>query len=236
MLKKVNLKKSISIIAIAVMALVLMVAPASVQAASNPLAKMPTKYSGVAYKKINWIGTYFSTPNYDSKVTIKVKNSNPKVAKVTCKNEVASDDRNRKKYAGSYTITPISAGTAKIYVKVTVKGKTYTKTCSIRSYKWESPFTALKIGFSDYQKKLNNSNIVHTGKNIIRGKIYYKIKPEFKGKVDVYAEYYTKVGDIFEKHSKRIKSGQSLPKNTYRFTILATNKKNKLFYVSHIEK
>ena len=135
---------------------------------------MPTKYSGVAYKKINWIGTYFSTPNYDSKVTIKVKNSNPKVAKVTCKNEVASDDRNRKKYAGSYTITPISAGTAKIYVKVTVKGKTYTKTCSIRSYKWESPFTALKIGSSDYQKKLNNSNIVHTGKNIIRGHLPLK--------------------------------------------------------------
>ena len=131
MLKKVNLKKSISIIAIAVMALVLMFAPASVQAASNPLAKMPTKARGVVHKGVFWKGADYITPYYNSKVKISVKSSNTKVAKVTGESYSEINwETGKKGYAACYTVTPVSGGTAKIYVKVTVKGKTYSRTCT----------------------------------------------------------------------------------------------------------
>lgn len=235
MLKKVNLKKSFSIIAIAVMALVLMFAPASVQAASNPLAKMPTKASGVVHKGVFWKGADYITPYYNSKVKISVKSSNTKVAKVTGESYSEINwETGKKGYAACYTVTPVSGGTAKIYVKVTVKGKTYSRTCTYRSYKWESPVTNLKIGATSYQAKLNKSNWVHTKRSTISGKVYYRVKPGFT--VKVYAYYYTNPKNQFSAKSKLIKNGQSLPKNTYEIGVIGTAKRTGLRYSGKISK
>ena len=234
MLKKVNLKKSFSIIAIAVMALVLMFAPASVQAASNPLSDMPTKISKVINDR-NLNGTMFSTPIYSSKVKLSVKSSNTKVAKVTGESYSEINwETGKKGYAACYTVTPVSGGTAKIYVKVTVKGKTYSRTCTYRSYKWESPVTNLKIGATSYQAKLNKSNWVHTKRSTISGKVYYRVKPGFT--VKVYAYYYTNPKNQFSAKSKLIKNGQSLPKNTYEIGVIGTAKRTGLRYSGKISK
>ena len=236
MLKKINFKKRFSFIAVVVMALVFIVVPVSGQAASNPLAKMPTKYSGVVYKAICWKGANYVTPYYDSRVKISVRSSNPKVA--TVKGESYSENNIgtgwKKKYAACYTITPVSGGTAKIYVKVTVNGKTYSKTCTVRSYKWESPITNLKIGSTSYQAKLNKTNFVHTKKKTISGKIYYKVKPGFA--VNVYAHYYTNPKNKYSVELKVIKSGQALPPNTYEISVVGTSKKNALRYSGIISK
>ena len=235
MTKRENLKKSFSFMTVIIMALVLVFATVPVQAVSNPLSKMPTKFSGVVHKTVLWKGANYITPYYNSKVTIKVKSSNPKVAKV--KGEAYAEtnwETGKKEYAAGYTITPVSAGTAKIYVKVTVKGKTYSKTCTVKSYKWESPITNLKIGSTSYQSKLNKSNLVHTKRKIISGKVYYKVKRGFN--VKVYANYYSDPKNKFSVKSKVIKSGQSLPKNTFEINVMGTSKKNKLTYVAEITK
>lgn len=236
MLKKVNLKKRFSFIAVTIMILVLMLAPASVQAAANPLAKMPTKCSAVVHKAFFWKGANYVTPYYDSRVRISVRSSNPKV--VTVKGESYADDDiltdGKKKYAAGYTITPVSGGTAKIYVKVIVNGKTYRKTCIVRSYKWESPVTNLKIGSTSYQAKFNKTNFVHIRKNTISGKVYYKVKPGFN--VNVYAYYYTNPKNKYSVESKAVKSGQALPQNTYEISITGTSKKNAMRYIGKMSK
>lgn len=235
MTKRENLKKKFSFMTVIIMALVLVFAIVPVQAASNPLSRMPTKSSGVAHKAVFWKGADYITPFYDSKVTIKVKSSNPKVAKVKGEAYAKTDWKTGKKeYAACYTITPVSAGTAKISVKVTVKGKTYSKTCTVKSCKWESPITNLKIGSANYQSKLNKSNLVHTKRQIISGKVYYKVKRGFNAKV--YADYYSDPTNKFSVESKEIKSGQSLPQNTFGIYIRGTSKKNKLTYMAKIIK
>lgn len=234
MLKKVDLKKKFSYIAVAVMALVLMFAPASAQAASNPLAKMPTKASDIANKAILGIGDNFCTPEYNSKVKISVKSSNTKVATVKGNAYSYKDwQTGKRKYYAGYKITPVSGGTAKIYVKVKVSGKTYSKTCVFKSYKWQNPFTTFKIGSTNYTSKLNKTGVVRTQKTI-NGKVYYKVRSGFSVKVTV--GYYSNPKNLASWKTKTIKSGQTLPKNTENITIKAKSKKNGQIYTVGIYK
>ena len=75
-------KKKISIVTILLAAFLLLASSTVVQAAVNPLAKMPRKDSGVANTAITGKGWNFMTPEYSSKVKIQVKSYNPKVATI----------------------------------------------------------------------------------------------------------------------------------------------------------
>ena len=113
----------------------LLMSTITVQAAANPLAKMPTKDGKVLHKVGGSYGDDFLTPEYSSKVTISAKSSNPKVARVE-----ANAYKYEKNYYAGYKTTPLSPGTTKIKVSVTVNKKTYTKVCTYTVYKWENPF------------------------------------------------------------------------------------------------
>lgn len=106
-------KKEISIVTILLSAFLLFVSSAVVQAAVNPLAKMPTKSSGVANTAITGTGWDYMTPEYSSKVKIQVKSYNPKVA--TVKGYTTQHMLTKKYYAG-YEVSCVSAGTTKILV------------------------------------------------------------------------------------------------------------------------
>ena len=223
MLKKVNLKKSFSIIAIAVMALVLMFAPASVQAASNPLSDMPTKISKVINDR-NLNGTMFSTPIYSSKVKLSVKSSNRKVVKVTGSGS-SMNYNGRKKYYAFWDITPVSPGTAKIYIKVTVGKRVYNKTCTYKVYKWENPVTTLKINSTNYKNRINKTGSVHANAYIISGKLYYKTKSGFTVKAIAHSLY---------GKNTTLKNGCRLPKNTVNIEFQVKSQKNRQTYTIEI--
>ena len=218
-------KKKISIVTILLAAFLLLASSTVVQAAVNPLAKMPRKDSGVANTAITGKGWNFMTPEYSSKVKIQVKSYNPKVA--TIKGHTAQNSSNIKYYAG-YEIFCVSPGTAKLKVIVTVNSKSYTKICNYTVYKWENPFKTLKIGSKNYLPKFNKSGYYVSQKDISGQVFSFKINPN-----------YTFVGASCLKNnpfsSVQLKPGNNvLPKNAYSVSVRVESKKNGHFYTINI--
>lgn len=219
-------KKKISIVTILLSAFLLLVSSTVVQAAVNPLAKMPTKSSGVANTAIaGRTGWDYSTPQYSSKVKIQVKSYNPKVA--TVKGYTTQHMLTKKYYAG-YEVSCVSAGTTKIKVTVTVNSKSYTKFCTYTVYKWENPLKTLKIDSKNYLS-IFNKNGSYISKSDISGKTFtFKINPNF---TLVSATCQSK--NIL--YPTELKPGKNiLPANTYDVYILVKSKKNNHFYTTKI--
>lgn len=217
-------KKKISIVTILLTTFLLLVSSTVVQAAVNPLAKMPTKAGGVLNTGVTGIGWDFMTPEYSSKIKINVKSYNPKIVKV--KGYTAQRYQTGKYYAG-YETTRVSPGTTKIKVTVTVNAKSYTKYCTYTVYKWENPFKTLKIGSKNYLSKFNKTGLVSLNEDISGKKFIFKLKPEFTLDVTNYA-----VKGTFS--DSTLKSGQYLPENTYRVSIRVKSKKTKQLYTTQI--
>lgn len=215
------LKKKMSIVTILCAAFLLLASSTVVQAAVNPLAKMPKKASGVANTAITGTGWDFMTPQYSSKVKIKVKSDNPKVA--TVKGYVEQDVFTKKYYAG-YEIACVSPGTAKIKVTVTVNKKSYTKVCNYTVYKWENPFKTLKIGSKNYLSKFNKSGSLSLKQDISGKTFNFKLNSDF---TFVSANYQAK--GVWSDTS--LKPGKNkLPENTYKISICVKSKKNGHLY------
>ncbi len=218
-------KKKISIVTILLTTFLLLVSSTVVQAAVNPLAKMPTKSSGVANTAITGTGWDYITPQYSSKVKIQVKSYNPKIA--TVKGYTTQHMLTKKYYAG-YEVSCVSPGTTKIKVTVTVNSKSYTKICNYTVYKWENPFKTLKIGSKNYLPKFNKSGYLVSKRDISGQSFSFKINPNF---TFVGASCLAKnvFSNILLKPGKNI-----LPKDTYSVSVRVESKKNGHFYTINI--
>lgn len=214
-----HLKKKISIVTILFTVFLLLASSTVVQAAVNPLSKMPKKASGIANTAVTGIGAHYMTPEYTSKVKIKVKSYDPKIATVKGFSE---QNIMTKKYYAWYEITCVSPGTTKIKVTVTVNKKSYSKICNYTVYKWENPLKTLKIGSKDQRSKFNK-NSSFSAKQDISGKTFnFKLNPDF-----------TFVSAIAQtnKDNVSLKPGKNtLPQNTYKVFIQTKSKKNSNIY------
>lgn len=218
-------KKKISIVTILLAAFLLLVSSTVVQAAVNPLAKMPRKASGVANTSLGATGWDFMTPQYSSKVKIQVKSYNPKIA--TVKGYEEQHMLTQKYYAG-YEVSCVAAGTTKIKVTVTVNSKSYTKLCTYTVYKWENPFKTLKIGSKNYLSKFNKRG-TYTSKTDISDKTFtFKINPNFT-LVSASCQAKNAILPVVLKPGKNI-----LPTNTYNIYIRTQSKKNGHYYTTQI--
>ena len=224
MTEKRCLKSKFSIMKVFGILFLLLMSTITVQAATNPLAKMPTKDGKVLHKVGGSYGDDFLTPEYSSKVTISAKSSNPKVARVE-----ANAYKYEKNYYAGYKTTPLSPGTTKIKVSVTVNKKTYTKVCTYTVYKWENPFKSIKIGVLDCKPLLQKSGAVGLKRKILNGKFTYKMNSDFV-LINAYAYYYPNLKNIYGGKSVSLKNGQILPKNTTEISLRAKSKKNKQEY------
>ena len=195
----------------------------TVHAATNPLAEMPRKDREVINRAIFAKGGNYVTPQYPSKMKIKVSSSNPKIA--TVKGNVEWNDYSKSYYAW-YEVKPLSPGTTKIKCSVTVNKKTYTKSCTYTVYKWENPFKSLKIGSVNYQSRFKKKGFYKTNSKTISGKFSYKLNKDFS-LVRAEACYYTDPTKKYLTQYVNLKNGQKLPKNTVSIKIVAKSKKTK---------
>lgn len=223
-------KKKFSIATILLAVFISLISPATVQATSSPLAQMPTKSSYVLHHAVDAKGYDFCTPQYKSQIKISVRSSNTNVATVKGHRHSVKNYREKGNlYYAGYEVIPVSPGTTKIYVKVTIGKKSYSKTCSYTVYKWQNPFKALKIGSVNYQSKLNKGGAVLTNKKFFSGKFYYRLNSDFTLE-SASAYYYTDPQKTYLMKTQKLKNGQTLPKNTYNIWIRAKSKKNHQLY------
>ena len=216
-------KKSISLAGIILGFLLLLFSATTVHAATNPLAQMPRKDREVLNRAVFAKGGNYVTPEYSSKMKIKVSSSNTKIA--TVKGHVEWNSYSHAYYAW-YEVTPLSPGTTKIKCSVTVNKKTYTKTCAYTVYKWENPFKSLKIGSVNYQPCFNKKGVYETRRKTISGKFVYKLNKDFS-LIKAEACYYTDPTKKYLTKYVNLKNGQKLPKNTVSISIKAKSRKTK---------
>gem|GEM_PF-4201756 len=127
------------------------------------LPVMPGNYSG-------WLLN--SKEGYPLEVK-DVKSSNTKVAGV--KINVNGDN-----YGKVLAITPKKAGTAKITFKLKINGTWKAYTMKIKAFKYQNPFSSIKIGNSKYTSKFNKTNSVKVSAKQLSGKLRYKLKKGYK--------------------------------------------------------
>lgn len=127
------------------------------------LPVMPGNYSG-------WLLN--SKEGYPLEVK-DVKSSNTKVAGVKI-------DVNGDNYGKVLVIMPKKAGTAKISFKLKINGTWKAYTMKIKTFKYQNPFSSIKIGNSKYTSKFNKTNSVKVSAKQLSGKLSYKLKKGYK--------------------------------------------------------
>lgn len=222
--RKTYLKRKLPIAMVILGMFLLLISGITVNAATNPLADMPTKDTRLIAPR-TWYGEDVITNHYSSKVKISVKSSNPKVATVKGTSYQSSSGGKRQYYAG-YSITPVSPGKTKVTATVTVGKKKYTKTCVYTIYKWENPFITLKAGNLNCQPLFQKNNTYRLKRKTISGKFTYKTKADFTV-VSATAMYCPDPKKRYVQKSVKLKNGQMLPKNTVYISIMAKSKKTR---------
>lgn len=218
-------KKKISIVTILLSAFLLLVSSTVVQAAVNPLAKMPNKINTTI---LGSAGTSFSTPVYPASAQLEIKavSSNKNVADINgcyVSYNRAESAKNHAKY-GWYNLWVKKPGTTKITVTVKLNGKVYKKTCTFTFSKYTNPFKSLKIGKQKLSSSLNKQAYYHLNGTITKAtKVSYKLKSNYQ-----IEEAYYLIHDKPGKDAKRqkITSGQNIPSNFISLVFIVKNTKN----------
>lgn len=218
-------KKKFSIVAILFAVFLLLASSTVVQAAGNPLSKMPKTAGFVLNSHISGKGCDYFTPEYSAKVQINAKSYNPNI--VTVDGYTFKNRTNGKYYAG-YETTAVSPGTTKIKITVTVGAKSYTKLCTYTVCSWKNPLKSLKIGSKNYFSKFNQNGSAVLNENISGKKFTFRLDSDFTPiSISCYAR---KNGSSASTIVKRLKSGQTLPKNAYYIWMHVKSKTNHQFY------
>lgn len=222
MLQTKTMKKKIAFAVVLFGLLLSFIYPSAVHAAANPLKNIPKKVSCVLNTAPLGMGCEYFTPEYSTKVKLKVKSSNPKVLTV----KAYEFRRNNNKYSAGYETRAVAPGKATLTITATINKKTYKATSSYTVYKWQCPVKSIKIGSKDYTSKLKKGGALRLkNQKSLSGKFTYKLDSNFK------LVYAAATGDY---GMKNIKNGQKLPNKTRSVIIKAQSKKTKEYYTIRI--
>lgn len=223
------MKRKVSLLSMLVLLCALFFMAPKVEAATNPLAGMPKKVSYVMGNASTGTGCDYFTPEYKSKVKITAKSTNTKVVKVK-----GYSFENEGKYFAGYETTAVGPGKAKINITVKVGGKTYKKTLAYTCYAYKNPFKTLKIGSKSYQSKFKKIGSIKLSQKQLAGKLTWKLQSGFS-MTEAQAYYQKKKADgTFDFGSKKLKSGNKLPANTYLVSMKIKNKKTGVSFTTAI--
>lgn len=212
------------LVTILIAALTMLASTVSVLAATkNPLAKMPRQVGSVA-SEINCVSvtnkTAFYTEAYNSKVSISVKNSNPKVADVQYYS-TKLDVNGKLKNCGYFGVRYKKTGTTTITVTVKVNGKTYKRSCKYTFYKYTNPFKLFKKGNKNITAEFKSAPSASVYSDV-KGKYSYRLKNGYKVTRILYWD------QRFRGHE--VKNISQVPSNPRRLYLTIENtKKNYLF-------
>lgn len=217
------MKKTLKLLIFCFATMLMLLSTSSVNVSAkvkNPFTGIKKTYHFIAGSPSEY-GMDFITPSYSSKIKMTATSSKKSVATVK-----AYTAKEGKKYYGYIGINPKSKGTTTLTLKVTIKGKTYKKTCKVSVEKYVNPFDSLVIDGVDYTSKMDKKLDVVLSPDYFNGTISYKIKPDYK------ISYF--YADDANFNSYDLSNGMKLKKKTVCLALVYKNTKTKAKGIMYI--